>query len=144
MWINDVLHFRERLVMEQACLGECHEHAVIIASSDDLLVAQRATWLHDISYAVAGGAINIVAERDQAVGTERHTAQTLEPFLLLLRAQAPRHLLKEPLPCVLFGWRQIITEIQIDSVGLVRALHPLLPGQIQDRGMLAQIPILGL
>ncbi len=30
----------KRLVMEQACPGERHEHAVIIASSDDLLVAQ--------------------------------------------------------------------------------------------------------
>src|SRR5579883_511962 len=132
------------LVMEQARLGKKHKHAVIVAGVNDLLIAQGASRLHNIIDTVMRGTINIVTERNIAVRTKCNALQTFEPFLLLLWGQALRHVLKVLLPCLLFGWRQIITQVTINCVSPVRSLHSWSPGQVQDGRVLAQIPVLGL
>lgn len=57
------------LVVEQAYTGECHGDGVFVAGHDDMVVANGTACLGDILYAALVGALDIVAEWEEGVGT---------------------------------------------------------------------------
>ena len=57
------------LVVEQANASERHGNGVFVAGHDDMVVANRTASLGDILYAALVGALDIVAEGEEGVGT---------------------------------------------------------------------------
>src|SRR5262249_49675275 len=58
------------LMMEQPNAGHCHGDAVLAASGDHLVVARRAARLGDEAHAVASRMVDVVAEGNEAVGSQ--------------------------------------------------------------------------
>ena len=56
----------------QTNTGECHRHSVFIAHIDHIVVTDRSTRLCDILYTALVGTFDIVAEREECIGTERN------------------------------------------------------------------------
>ena len=71
------------LVVEQSHSGKRHCHVVLIAAFDNNVVSYGAAWLCDVAYAGLLCAFNVVAEREECVGTQSDTGlgrQVLRSF----------------------------------------------------------------
>ena len=71
-------------MMEQAHTGKGHGHPVAVGAGDDEVVADGAARLGNILHAALLGALDIIAEREERVGAERHTAHRGEVGFLLV------------------------------------------------------------
>ena len=75
------------LVMEQAQPGEAHDHVVLVAGLNHVVVSDRATRLCDVADARLVGALDIVAEGEEGVGTQSHTGVLSDPSAFFFRGE---------------------------------------------------------
>ena len=54
-------------MVEQANTCECHRHIILVASTDNMVIAYRTTRLCDIAYTALMRAFDIVSEREECV-----------------------------------------------------------------------------
>ena len=57
------------LVMEQTDSCKCHRHVVLVAALDDSVVTNRSARLCDVLDAALVCALDVVAEREEGIGT---------------------------------------------------------------------------
>lgn len=55
------------LMMEQSDTCKAHGHTVFIASFNDLVISDRATWLSHILHAALMGSLNIISKREERI-----------------------------------------------------------------------------
>ena len=67
-------------MVEQTNTGECHRHSVFVAHIDHVVVTDRSARLRDILYAALVGTFDIVAEREEGVTAQHHSAHLGEEF----------------------------------------------------------------
>ena len=79
-----------RLVVEQTNAGERQDHVVFVAGLDDVVVADGTARLRNILHAAAVRALDVVAEREKGVRTQRYAAQGIQPGALFRTGQRVR------------------------------------------------------
>ena len=74
-------------MVEQSYAGECHSDAVLVASHDDMVVADAATCLSDVLNTALVGTLNVVAEREEGVAAKADLRVLRYPCLLLFATE---------------------------------------------------------
>ena len=59
-------------MMEQPKPGKAHHNSVFVASFDYIVVPDRTAWLCDIAHTALMRALDVVAKREERIGTERY------------------------------------------------------------------------
>lgn len=85
--------------MEQAYTGHSHDDAVLIASVDDIIVADAASGLGHILHAASVSALDVVAEWEEGITTQTNILVLGNPLFLLLTGEHLRLTGEEVLPC---------------------------------------------
>ena len=85
--------------MEQTDAVEDHGHAVSVAGVDDVVIADGTARFSDIADAALVGSFNVVAEREESVGTQGNACVLCQPFFLFFNSQRFRLFCEEVLPC---------------------------------------------
>ena len=82
-------------MMEKAHARKGHGYAILVAGIDDIVVAHRPTGLCYILYAALMGTLDIIAEGEEGVAAQGHTAVLGYPGPLLLGREHLRALCEE-------------------------------------------------
>ena len=136
------IHF---LMMEQSNACECHCDAVLVASHDDVVVADAATGLCNILHTALVGALHIVAEWEEGIATKADASILGYPGLFLLSAEGLWLFCKELLPFALGKYIHIVVaDIDVDGVVSVGTANARNEGQRHYLGVLTEPPDVGL
>ena len=124
--------------MEQTDAGKCHGDAVFVADFDDIVVPNGAARLGDILDAAAVGALDVVAEGEECVGTQGHTLHGVKPGPLFLPGQGLRLYSEEILPnAVGQNVHIVVGNIHVDGVVPIGPADALFEGKVHGFGMLS-------
>ena len=133
------------LVVEQTHTGEAHDHAVLVGSLDDVVIADGAAGLGNVLHAGLAGALHVVAEGEEGIGTHRNAGLGGQPGLLFLTGQRLGLLGEVQLPGALSQNILILVgDVDVDGVVTVGALDALHKGQCQHLGALTEVPVVRL
>ena len=132
-------------MVEQSHVSEGHDHVVLVAGLDDIVVADAATRLCDILHATLVCALNVVAEGEESIGAQAYVGVLGDPFFLLLTCEDRRLLGEELLPGA-FAQHVVVllAEVYVDGVVAVGAADARLERQVENLRALAQPPFIGL
>ena len=108
-------------MMEKAKPVKRHDHVILVAGHNDVVVANRSARLGNVLHAAFVGSLDVVAKGEEGVGTERHTGLRSQEFLLFLPGQPLRLLGKEFLPSTIREHIHVILgKININGIVPVR------------------------
>jgi len=131
--------------MEQSHASEGHGDAILVASLDDIVVADATASLRNIADATLVGTLDVVAEGEECIRAQGNIGVLGNPRLLLLTRQRLGFLGEELLPCAfLQEIFPFVGDIHIDAVVAVGAVDTLLERQRHHLRALAQPPFVGL
>ena len=132
-------------MVEQSHVCEGHDHIVLVAGLDDVVVTDTATRLCDILHATLVCALDVVAEGEESIGAQAYVGVLGDPFLLLLTCEDRRLLGEELLPGA-FAQHVVVllAEVYVDGVVAVGAADARLERQVENLRALAQPPFIGL
>ena len=85
-------------MMEQSYAREGHSNTIFVAGHDNMVVANRAASLCNELYTTLMGTLDVVAEGEEGIRTQRYLRVLGYPLLLLCHRQHLRLLRKELLP----------------------------------------------
>ena len=127
--------------MEEAKACECHCDAVFIARFDNIVIADRAARLCDVRYTASVSAFDVVAEREERIGTERYARERLDPMFFLFARKRLRFFGEELLPYAFCeNVHIIIGNVDVDRVVAVGATDRVFEREREHLRMLAEPP----
>ena len=113
-------------MVEQANACECHYDSVLVAGFDYIVVAYAATRLSDDRDAALVRSLDVVAEGEECVASERDIGVLVEPFALFFTGEHGGLFGENRLP---FAFRQdilvFVTDVDIDCVVTVGAFDSI-------------------
>ena len=110
------------LVVEQSHVSEGHGHIVFVAGLDDIVVTDAAAGLCDVLHATLVGALDVVAEGEECVGTEGYASVLRNPFFLLFHGRRSGLLVHVLLACAVTQPVVVVfRDVDVDSVVAVGA-----------------------
>ena len=71
-------------MMEEADACECHSDAVLIASLDDIVIANRTTSLCNVLHTTFVSTFNVVTKWEECIGTKTNIGVLGKPCLFLV------------------------------------------------------------
>ena len=131
--------------MEKTHTGKGHDDAILIALFDDQIVTDGAAGFGDILDTGSGGALDVVGEGEEGIGTQGNSVPGIQPSTLFLRGQRLRTSGEVVLPDavgadILF----VAVDVTVNDVVPIGAAQIVTEGQGQRLGMLPQEPGVGL
>ena len=132
-------------MVEQPYACECHSDAVLVASHDDVVVADAAACLGNILYTALVGTLHVVAEGEEGIAAKTDASVLGYPGLLLLAAEGFGLLRKELLPFALCkDIHVVVADIDVNRIVAVCTANTWDEGQRHHLGILAEPPDVGL
>ena len=132
-------------MMEQTDAGERHHDAILVAGLNDIVIANRAARLCDVSDTGLLCALDVVAEREECVRTDGDAGLRCNPCFLLLCGQRLRLDLELSLPYALCQNVLILVgDVDVNRVVAVRTADTVDKLETQYLRMMAQEPVVRL
>ena len=132
-------------MVEQTHAGECHGNAVLVASVDNMVIANATASLGHILDTALVSTLDVVAEGEEGIATETYIGVLSQPLLHFLLGERFGTLGEELLP---FAIAQNIlalgTDVDINGVVAVGTTDTGYEGEVHHLGMLTQPPDVGL
>src|SRR5699024_3958420 len=75
------------LMMEQTNAGKGHNHSIFVTGINYQIISHRSTRLCDIFYTTLMCSLNVVAEREESIRSQRHTGHLIQPCSLLFSCE---------------------------------------------------------
>ena len=132
-------------MMEQADARESHGDAILVARGNDMVITHGAAGLGNVLHAALVCPLNVVAEGEESVRTQRHALQRVQPRALLLAAQDVGLLREELLPYTIGqDIVVVVADVDVDGIVTVGTADFFHPRQVEHLRTLAEIPDVGL
>ena len=133
------------LVMEETNAGEGHGDAVLVASHDDMVVANGTSGLGDELHTALVSSLHVVTEWEESVAAQGYARVLGNPLLFLFAREHFGLHLEELLPLAL-GQHVVVVvrDVDVDGVVAVGAADAVDEWQCHHFRMLAQPPDVGL
>ena len=75
-------------MVEESHAGEGHDHIVLVTLFDDQVIADGAARLGDVADTGSLGALDVVGEGEEGIGTQSHTSDAVQVSPLVFLSQA--------------------------------------------------------
>ena len=130
--------------MEQTDSRKCHRHVVLVAALDNSIVTNRSARLCDVLDAALVCALNVVAEREEGIGTYGYALHLIEPCTFFFSCEDFRFYFEDLLPCaVCEDIHVLVADVNVDRIVTVCAADAVYELQIQHLRALTQEPVVG-
>ena len=132
-------------MMEEADMCDGNGDPVFVTGLDHIVIADGAAGLGNVGNAALVGALDVVPEGEEGIGTEGNSLGCLQPFLFFLAGEDGRLFREDPLPVICpEEIHALVGDVDINGVVPVRTAHILAEGQGKDLRALAEIPYIRL
>ena len=133
------------LMVEQAYTSECHGNAVLVASVDNMVVANTATCLCHILNTALVSTLDVVAEGEEGIAAQTNIGVLCQPLLHLLLGERFGALGEELLPfAVAQNVLALGANVDVDGIVAVGTTDTGNEGKVHHLGVLAKPPDVGL
>lgn len=111
-------------VMEQSDAGKRHNHSVLIAGLNNMIVANGTAGLCHVFHPASVGSFDIVAKREEGVGAQGNAAKLIEPCSFFIMSEYFGLYLENILPSALRKYVHIVlADVVVNGVVSVRAAY---------------------
>ena len=131
-------------MMEQTGAREDHEHTVLIASFDNVIVPDASTGLNHVVHTGLSRPFDVVAKGEEGIGADCKTGLRCNPGFLFFQSQGLGASLENALPdAVAKDIFILVGDVDIDGVVAIGAADPVNEVQAKHFRMLSQQPVVG-
>lgn len=131
-------------MVEQAELREGHDHAVLVAGADDLLILNGTSGLNEVGDTALGSLVDGVTEGEEGIRGDGDALQGGHELVLLLLGEGGGHDIEHLLPLLLLDGGEVALDVADAAVDAVLLLDALLELHAHNLGVLAKVPGLDL
>lgn len=132
-------------MVEETEGGVGNDHIVRVGSSNDEVILDGSAGGSNVLDTGLLGALDVVGEGEEGVGRDDDILELLHVGSTLLGSEDSRDGVELGLPgSTLLTLANLVENIEVDGVRLVSALGLLLELKVQDLGVVAQPPVVGL
>ena len=132
-------------MVEETHAGECHNHVVLVAFSDNEVVTDRTAGFSNILYAGSESTLDVVCEGEECVGSKSEVVEAVEPFALFFSGERSGLFGEVVLPDAVCAYIFFVAvDVAIDYIVSFRSAHGGDERKVQSLGMLAEEPCVSL
>jgi len=132
-------------MMEQSQACEAYGHAIFVTCFDNDIISDAPARFCDIFHAAFLSTVNVVAEREERVRSERYIAVLVQPCSLFFRSKSGRFFCEVIFPlAVADNIHPVFADVIIDGVVSVRTSDILFERQVHYLRRLTEEPFVGL
>lgn len=133
------------LMVEETEGGVGNDHIMGIGSSNDEVILDGSGGGSNVLDTGLLGAVDVVGEGEEGVGGDDDILELLHVSSTLLGSESSGDVIELGLPgSTLLTLANLVEDVEVNGVGLVSTLGLLLELKVQDLGVVAQPPVVGL